>query len=327
MTREWVLAAVVPAVLAWVAIALLARMPWAAVLADHPNSRSLHERATPRLGGLGILLGVLPAALVLASGPLAAILACALVLALLSLADDAWGLPVSVRLTGHLVAAGIAWLVMAAPPPGSAGVGWLASVAAIVAIAWMANLFNFMDGSDGLAGGMAAIGFATLAAGAWDSGQRELALVCVAIASASVGFLAHNFPPARVFLGDVGSIPLGFLAGALGLYGTLSGAWPLAFPLLAFFPFIVDASLTLARRALRRERVWVAHREHVYQRLALAGWPRRRLALAAYAVMLAFAVAALVLRPASPMLQCGIILGSAAVFGILLAALDRHSPT
>ncbi|MGH8746214.1 MAG: glycosyl transferase, partial [Burkholderiales bacterium] len=99
-------------------------------------------------------------------------------------------------------------------------------------------------------------------------------------------FLVRNFPPARIFMGDVGSVPLGFLAGALGLIGWNDGVWPLWFPLLVFAPFVCDATLTLLKRLARGERVWQAHREHYYQRLVRMGFGHRGTALIEYAVML-----------------------------------------
>ena len=323
MTIAWIATLCAPALMAWAAIEILLRTPWAQRLADHPNERSLHAQPTPRVGGLGIALGLAPIALLHASGPLAVALACALALALLSLADDLRSLPVVARLGAHGMAAAVMVLTLGGVPASPAA--WLAAATAILAIMWATNLFNFMDGSDGLAGGMAVIGFGAYAIAAAAAGQLSLALVTAAIASASAGFLPHNFPMARAFLGDAGSIPLGFLAGAIGLHGVSTGAWPLAFPVLVFAPFIVDASVTLLLRMLRREPVWRAHRSHFYQRLVLAGWSRRRLALSAYALMLACAAAALVLARAGFMLQCGIIFVSAAAFALLLLAIHRQT--
>jgi UDP-N-acetylmuramyl pentapeptide phosphotransferase/UDP-N-acetylglucosamine-1-phosphate transferase len=99
--------------------------------------------------------------------------------------------------------------------------------------------------------------------------------VCAGVAAAAAGFLCFNFHPARIFMGDVGSVPLGFTAGALGLVGWRSGAWPLWFPLLVFAPFILDATVTLLRRALRGEKVWQAHRSHYYQRMVQMGLGHR----------------------------------------------------
>jgi UDP-N-acetylmuramyl pentapeptide phosphotransferase/UDP-N-acetylglucosamine-1-phosphate transferase len=322
ISAAWI-AALVPALLAAAAIAILRRSPLAARLSDLPNERSLHETPTPRLGGLGIALAVLPFAILHAQGTPAMLLACALALAGVSLADDLRGLPPSLRLVAHLLAAVAAWIAIAAPPASMPGTAWLAGLALVLAIAWSTNLYNFMDGADGLAGAMAAVGFGAYAAAAWMAGDAPLALLCLALASASLGFLAWNFPPARVFLGDAGSIPLGFLAGALGAYGIQRDLWPLPFPFMAFSPFLVDATVTLLRRLAAREKVWRAHRGHYYQRLVLAGWSRRRLALTAGALMLASAASALVLARQGLMLQCGIISVWSAFYAVVLVTIDR----
>jgi UDP-GlcNAc:undecaprenyl-phosphate GlcNAc-1-phosphate transferase len=315
---------VVPGVIAWVLIAILRRSRWAARLADKPNERSLHSQPIPRLGGIGVMAGALPLAAFFSGGSLEVVWACAALLALISLADDARSLPIPVRLAAHVAAAAAAVLAMLAPDSGSIGRNAVEAALAILALAWMTNLFNFMDGSDGLAGGMAAIGFATLAAAAGSAGAIPVALAAAAIASASVGFLLHNLPPARAFLGDCGAVPLGFLAGALGLYGALGAIWPLWFPLLVFSPFIADATVTVALRIWRRERFWRAHRGHFYQRLVLAGWTPRRLAASSYALMIAAAASALAALAASPETQFGIILGWAAIYALIFVAIERR---
>ena len=126
-------------------------------------------------------------------------------------------------------------------------------------------------------------------------------------------------------MGDAGSVPLGFLAGALGLQGAVIDAWPAWFPVLVFSPFIVDATLTLARRVARRERFWTAHRSHLYQRLVLAGWTRRRLAWSGYALMAAAAASALVGRTAEAPVGFGIILFWAAAYLLLFIAIGRRT--
>ena len=316
MSPYWI-AALLPAIIAWLVIASLLRSSIARrVLIDRPNERSLHTRPTPRVGGVGLLLGAIPVAMWMGGAQLNTMLACAIALAIVSLADDYRSLPVVLRLAAHLAAAAVAVIEL--------GQGAAISVLVAFAIAWMTNLFNFMDGADGLAGGMAVIGFSAYALAAHWAGEPGLALASLAIASASAGFLAQNFPPARVFLGDAGAIPLGFLAGAFGFAGYASGAWPAWFPVLAFAPFVVDASVTLLRRIMRGERVWRAHRGHYYQRLVLSGWTPRALALAAYLLMLASAVAALAGRTAGLLPQCGIILGAIATYALLLAAIESH---
>jgi len=319
-------AIVVPAAIAWAATALLRRSPLASRLADHPNERSLHEAPTPRIGGLAVLAAALPLAAWGASSPILVILAGALVLGAVSALDDLRSLPIEVRLPTHVGVALVCLLAIAGPAGVSARWGWMEMAIAVVAIAWMTNLFNFMDGADGLAAGMAIIGFGTLSIAAQQAGAAPLAWTCAALASACCGFLVQNFPPARVFLGDAGSIPLGFLAGALGVEGSLEGAWPAWFPLLVFSPFIVDATLTVLRRVLRGERFWRAHREHCYQRIALGGWPRRRLALAAYALMIAMACGALLALRQGATEQWAIIFVCLAVYAVLLAAIERQYP-
>lgn len=320
MTPGWV-AAVAPALIACAVILALRRTPLASLLADHPNHRSLHADPRARLGGIGIAIAVAPFAVAYAQGPVAAAFGAAAALAVVSFADDVRSLPIEVRLPAHFAAALVAVLAMASPPATVWPAGAVGAGLAVVGLVWAANLFNFMDGADGLAGGMAAIGFGTLAVGAAQAGDAGLALTCAALASAAAGFLALNFPPARVFLGDAGSVPLGFLAGALGAHGALAGAWPAWFALLVFSPFVVDATLTLLRRLATRERVWVAHRSHAYQRLVLAGWSHRRLAASAYALMACAAASALAGRAASPRVQCAILFAWVAAYALLVAVI------
>jgi UDP-N-acetylmuramyl pentapeptide phosphotransferase/UDP-N-acetylglucosamine-1-phosphate transferase len=270
-----------------IGIALLRRTEWSARLADRPNERSLHSLPQLRIGGLVMVPVILASVSWLVPGRTCSlVLPCALVFAI-SLADDLKSRPIAVRLAFHVVAA---LLAVASPTP--------AGLLAALAIVWSCNLYNFMDGADGLAGGMATIGFSALAWVAAGAGHDGLATTCLVVAAASLGFLAWNFPPARVFMGDAGSVPLGFLAGAVSWQGSAEGAWPLAVPLLVFAPFWIDATATLLRRVARGERFWTAHRSHFYQRLVLAGWSHRRLALSAYLLMLACALAAIAISVA-----------------------------
>jgi UDP-N-acetylmuramyl pentapeptide phosphotransferase/UDP-N-acetylglucosamine-1-phosphate transferase len=317
VTPSWITAIAVPLVVSWAIVAMLRTVHWTRRLEDRPNERSLHADPRRRVGGIGLLLGALPIA-AWANPTLDIFLACAAALAVVSFLDDLRSLPIQVRLPAHLSAAAVAVLAM-----GSPRLGAIHAILAVLCIAWMTNLFNFMDGADGLAGGMAAIGLAALAAGAAQQGALPLAFACCAFASASVGFLIHNFPPARVFLGDAGSIPLGFLAGCFGTYGVIAGVWPVWFPILVFSPFIVDATFTLAKRALRGEAVWRAHRSHLYQGLVMAGWSHRRLALCAYALMAAVALSALAGARSEPMVQCGIIAAWVVAYLLLLYASGR----
>jgi UDP-N-acetylmuramyl pentapeptide phosphotransferase/UDP-N-acetylglucosamine-1-phosphate transferase len=237
--------ALLPAAVTALVIAILRRTSFSRHLADHPNERSLHSQPRPRIGGLGIAAGIFPLGLYATGGSIALILACALGLALVSLIDDLRSLPVAVRLAAHGIAAIVVMAVIAFLPTGVDALRWVTWLAGVAALARITNLYNFMDGADGLAGTMALVGFGAYALAATFAGKPTLAYVCLSIASASAGFLVHNLPPARVFMGDAGSITLGFLAGALGLYGFMADAWPAAFPVVVFSPFIVDATVTL----------------------------------------------------------------------------------
>ncbi|MGA8051867.1 MAG: glycosyl transferase, partial [Burkholderiales bacterium] len=137
-------------------------------------------------------------------------------------------------------------------------------------------------------------------------------------------FLVRNFPPARIFMGDVGSVPLGFLAGALGLIGWNDGVWPLWFPIVVFAPFVCDATLTLIRRLLRGDRVWQAHREHYYQRLVRMGFGHRGTAAIEYAAMAGCAAVALFAREASVGVQVTSLTAATAALIAVAVWIDVH---
>ncbi|HNI81877.1 MAG TPA: glycosyltransferase family 4 protein [Rhodocyclaceae bacterium] len=291
---------------------------------DLPNERSLHVRPTPRTGGVGVMAGVLLGgglALLAGHGSMGLVLALAgaVLLAVVGLADDRLDLSARVRLLVHLgVAAGFVVISDA-----GGGVEAWRVLPLVLGLVWMTNLYNFMDGSDGLAGGMAVWGFVAYAVAAGGHGDGTLAAVCASIAAAAAGFLCFNFPPARIFMGDSGSVPLGFLAGALGCVGVMGNRWPAWFPVLVFSPFIVDASVTLARRALRGERVWQAHRTHYYQRLVQMGYGHRGVAVRAYGLMAACGGSALLVMDRGVALQCFVITMWTFVYMVVGFRIDR----
>ena len=305
-------------VLAFVAVrVLLSRFGRFAL--DAPNERSLHQRPVPRTGGIALLLGAwaaLAAVHGMGLGHLWLPAALAAALAVLSFLDDLYGVRTAVRLASHLGAACLmVWYVLSPMHPVEMAV-------LTVALAWITNLYNFMDGSDGLAGGMAFIGFAAYGIAAWLGGNAALAALCVAISAASAAFLTHNLHPARIFLGDVGSIPLGFLAGAIGIVGWRNDLWPLWFPVLVFGPFIADATITLVKRAVRGTRVWQAHREHYYQRMVMMGLGHRATAWVGYGLMVLCAAAALAGRSQAPWMQATAFFGASALLGAMAIWVD-----
>ncbi len=255
---------------------------------DIPNERSLHQKPIPRVGGVALMSGLLSG-----WGLMSHVLKWWIVLPLLavffiSLLDDIYHLTVRTRLSIHVGAA----VVLVAGSGLFMQQGLFALVVVVLTV-WMINLYNFMDGSDGLAGGMALFGFSFYGFAALIAHDDTLAMLNFSIGAAALGFLYNNFYPAKIFMGDAGSIPLGFLVAGMGLWGWQREVWPAWFPVLVFSPFIVDASVTLTRRALRGVRISEAHREHYYQRAIQLGWGHLKVALLEYLLMLAVGVSAL----------------------------------
>ena len=300
-------------VVCWLSLTWLLRHDFLPM--DHPNARSLHQAPTPRIGGLGIMLGIGVAGLWLADGSLLLLILATFSLAALSVLDDVRGLPVTIRFLTHLVVTLVYLLTLGLS-------GWPLLFGTLATV-WMVNLYNFMDGSDGLAGGMAAIGFSALALASFYGDANEFAAFCASIAASALAFLRFNFPPARLFMGDVGSIPLGFLAATTGILGIRQGLWPWVFPLLVFSPFIVDTSVTLARRAIRGEKVWQAHRSHYYQRVVMLGASHRQLAVAAYSLMMMSAATGFLLL-AWPRLVIWLLVLWSAIYVLIFLLIDRQ---
>ena len=304
------------------------------VFRDTPSVRGLHSVPVPRIGGVALLFAV-----VLTVGPWmqrdsVAFIAClSLVLFLVSVVDDLRALPAMLRLAVHTSVAIVMVLIWtrsfpsltaAMSVPGGGLLSALSVFVLILAVVWVTNLYNFMDGADGMAGGMTVIGFGAYAMVLvlHPNAGGNLPLLVTAISGAAVGFLAFNFSPAKVFMGDAGSIPLGFLAATLGIHGSLQQLWPWWFALLVFSPFIVDASATLLRRTVQGNKPWIAHRNHYYQRLILAGWSHRKTVVSYYAVMFACAGSALF---ATQTVEAPAILSAwVLTYALLLMLLEWH---
>ncbi len=170
---------------------------------------------------------------------------------------------------------------------------WTGACLSLLFVVWMINMYNFMDGMDGFAGGMAVSGFVTFSLFGWLAGHEQYATVSAITAAAAAGFLCFNFPPARIFMGDIGSSTLGLLAAMFSLWGVKDGVFPFWISLLVFSPFLADATVTLLRRLWRREAVWQAHKTHYYQQLVMAGWGHRKTVILEYVIMIGCGATAL----------------------------------
>jgi UDP-N-acetylmuramyl pentapeptide phosphotransferase/UDP-N-acetylglucosamine-1-phosphate transferase len=236
-----------------------------------------------------------------------------LLVASISYLDDRGHVRAGYRLAVHIAAAcaipiaGIALKVLEMPGYTYHLPVWLSWTFVVVFTVWMINLYNFMDGMDGFAGGMAMFGFGALAVIGWAAEYTEYAVINAIIFGSACGFLIFNFPPSRIFMGDTGSSTLGFLAAGMSLWGDAIGVVPLWISVLVFSPFTVDATITLARRAWRKERVWLAHKTHYYQRLVLSGWGHRKTVLVEYSLMLVCAGSAIAARFSNQTLQWALI--------------------
>jgi len=295
---------------------------WAAVrMLDIPNARSLHTRPTPRGGGLGIVLGVLIGAWSLfvfriLSMPLREIAALSLgggLVALVGWLDDIHRLSYPLRLVVHAISSAI---ILAAigrfhnitiPFIGDIH---LYSIGILVVLIWimgMTNAYNFMDGIDGIAGGQAVVaglGWVTIG---FVSGQSFVALIGLLLAASSMGFLFHNWPHARIFMGDVGSAFIGFTLAVIPILATQNDKRCMVAGILVVWPFIFDTSFTMVRRLINKENIFVAHRSHIYQRLVIAGYSHRFMALVYMGLALIGTVLALLWYIRAPFVNVAVI--------------------
>ncbi|MFN2334647.1 MAG: glycosyl transferase [Wenzhouxiangellaceae bacterium] len=217
------------------------------------------------------------ALVVAADNGLAGFLAGAIVVAMLGWRDDLHSLPIGVRLSVELLVSilVVAWLgpVTSIQIAGTELVGPLVwTPLAVLALVWVQNLFNFMDGSDGLAATQAVFSGTFFALAFFYDGQPAFGWLSAAVAAAALGFLPWNWPRASIFLGDSGSLLLGWSVGFLALAGTLTGSVSVWLAFIILSPFVVDATMTLGWRIKRREQWYTAHREHAYQQLLRSGW-------------------------------------------------------
>jgi Fuc2NAc and GlcNAc transferase len=294
MTSSWriYLVALIPLAVAFVLTAVMRRISLARGLLDVPNARSSHATPTPRGGGVAIVLGsfsafsILWALNVVDFELFMALTGGGLAVAAVGLIDDRRPLPAGIRLVVHVFAAvwALAWLARS-PQSQSLWTGGAFQVVALLAIVWVLNLYNFMDGIDGIAASEAVFvswggGLLLLLAGK----SFGVAAMALSLGSACLGFLVWNWPPARIFMGDVGSGYLGYVLALLALAGARESPATLWVWLILGGVFFVDATLTLARRLLRGERVYQAHRSHAYQWLARRWHSHKRVTLTVLAV-------------------------------------------
>ena len=299
-----------PCVIACTLLYLLLKFDSRLLAHDRPTERGLHERTVSRGGGVIIVIATASCGAGLSftgiddglDWPVALALGA---IAAMGFADDHLGLSVRFRLLAGFGLATILamatigdeqWVLFGSTYPSQAEFVFLPAVLGLV---WLTNLFNFMDGADGIAGVQGLIGTAALAAWFALSNYPSLALMNLGVAGACLGFLIFNWAPARVFLGDVGSLTLGGWFGCMLLIGTSTAGIPLEAFVILLGAFWFDATYTLTRRLLSGARITEAHREHLYQRLILENWSHQKVALgtAALALVMAALASAVTRKP------------------------------
>lgn len=284
------------AVLAWAGAAIARRYALRRRMLDAPGERRSHQGEVPRGGGVGIIVGLVLIIIILAwrqaltIEEAVAVGGGLLLVGLTGWLDDHRPIPVFARMAMHLLAAG--WLLwwlggLAAIHIGvPVNLGMAGYAVAALGVVWLTNLYNFMDGIDAFAAGEGM--FAGTLMGVWLmlAGEHGLALLGFGIAAGCAGFLPWNLPPAKLFMGDVGSTGLGFVFAALVLRGEQTGAMASPIAMLVLGLFVFDATFTLVARVARRARWYTPHREHAYQYMVRSGLSHGRVVIRLMAVNL-----------------------------------------
>jgi Fuc2NAc and GlcNAc transferase len=287
-------------VLAWSGALLIAKRGIAWGFADIPNERSSHISIVPRGGGVGIPLAAALTSFFLAPSQLL-IASASILISMTALLNDKREFPVGFRLAVEAIVAGVLVYPVFLMVRTSKGQSYALLILAIsiLYIVAQANIFNFMDGINGIAAIEAMISFALLGIHAQLTGKPDIVLICVAVVAGAIGFFPLNFPRAKVFMGDVGSVYLGFLFAAMIMVMAKSFKEFLA---LALFQgvFSIDGTMTIVRRAIKKQNIFRAHRQHLYQLLVHSGaWSHAKTALVYGAVQTCFGLTSLFIVSAS----------------------------
>lgn len=305
---------------------------WVSVM-DHPNERSLHSHSVSRAGGLAIMIAIFMAmsvaALLLDTVISPVLLIGALAIAVISFLDDCYSLSAAIRFSIHLAVA-VLLVVNGYYLTELEVAGWvwqwplsMAMVVSCLFIVWSINLYNFMDGMDGFAAGMAIVGFSCFALLGWQAQHQLFVTANLIVVAAVAGFLLFNSPPAKIFMGDTGSSTLGFFMAAFSIWANVENIFPAWIALLIFSPFIVDASVTLVRRLFAGEKIWKAHRSHYYQRLVQVGWGHRKTVLYAYLVMVLCSISSWLAMQMDAIFQLSMVLGWIVVYFSIIVGISK----
>ncbi len=287
-------------VLSWFLTSQVRQYALAKNLLDFPNVRSSHTVPTPRGGGIAIVIVLLLSgvmSLFLPNAPihsLLCLLLATLAFGILGWQDDKHDLSASVRFLVQILIAALSsvWLLWNLPVWSLSFAGIVILLLTILWIVWMANLYNFMDGIDGISAVESIILGVTTSYWFAMSGSISIAIICIAVAGAAVGFLRWNWSPAKIFMGDVGSLALGAFFAILAIIGTTGQDIPFSAFLILYAVYLADSGVTLLHRMIKREKWWQAHRSHFYQRAVQSGFSHSQVSLAVMVINVIFSVLA-----------------------------------
>lgn len=326
-TLYLLLALLIIGVFSWWAVGVLIQYLRSISVVDTPNERSLHQGQIPRGGGLVIVTLLLLSLLTMAiatprSITFLALFVLTLAWAVLSWVDDRTDLSPRRRLLFQLgfaacTVAAFGWVnTLQISSYSYISLSWFGLICTFIGVLWLSNLYNFMDGMDGLAASQTIIAATTIAFWFWQAGDTALAICCMVLAAASYGFLLRNWHPAKVFMGDVGSITIGAFFATMLIYGQSRYQIPAISFVLLLAVFVFDSSVTILKRIWRREKFWLPHRSHYYQRAALLGFNQGAVTVASVVLMIVCAMIASV----TVLYHDRIAIAALAVLMLLMAA-------
>src|SRR6201747_2131505 len=305
-TTDAVFAFLLAAAIAWLLVPYAERLAFRVGAIDLPKPRGLHDKPMPRLSGLAILVAVEAAGWIWlpGEGESRSILLGAVAIAAVGVVDDVRGLSAFPKLVGQIaaasipVAAGVRVDNLTLPFVGGFELGWLAYPLTVLGIVAVVNVINFLDGVDGLAAGVCTIAAITLAAIALSLERNAAGVLAALTAGAALGFLRHGFPPASSFMGDTGSLLLGYMLATASVQGALktNAVIALAFPLIVLAVPILDTGFVVAKRLKYRQPIYQADSWHFHHRMANIGFSQRRTVAYLYAWTIVMAALALALR-------------------------------
>ncbi|AIF44620.1 glycosyltransferase family 4 protein [Virgibacillus sp. SK37] len=291
---------------------------------DFPSHRKIHTKVTPRLGGIAIFLGALAGAIYLQpSHPhLPEIFLGAIVILITGILDDRFSIRPVAKLTGQLLAAsflvssGLIIEKLTLPFIGTVELGFISVFVTVLWIVGVTNAINLIDGLDGLATGVTTIALISIFAMAIIDSQILVAYLCISIIGANVGFLFHNFYPAKIYMGDTGSNFLGYMIACVSMLGLFKNIALFSFiiPVIVLAVPIFDTLFAIVRRAYNKENIMMADNKHIHYQLLRAGYSHRTTVLIIYGFSALFGLMAILLSNASIVINLVVTLFLLALF-------------